>query len=117
MNRALTITTGQTHVQRYMRPLLERVQNGEIDPASSPHIACGWWMHLRATRRSATSGTTASKSCSNPERYDAAQWTDIPGAARSQAVSDAPRQARGILHGRSRCETLVCVTDIPRENV
>ncbi len=33
MNRALTIKTGQTHVQRYMAPLLERVQNGEIDPS------------------------------------------------------------------------------------
>jgi threonine dehydrogenase-like Zn-dependent dehydrogenase len=32
MNRGLTIKTGQTHVQRYMRPLLERIQNGEIDP-------------------------------------------------------------------------------------
>jgi len=32
MNRALTIKAGQTHVQRYMQPLLERVQNGEIDP-------------------------------------------------------------------------------------
>jgi threonine dehydrogenase-like Zn-dependent dehydrogenase len=33
MNRSLTIKTGQTHVQRYMRPLLERVENGEIDPS------------------------------------------------------------------------------------
>lgn len=33
MNRSLTIRTGQTHVQRYMAPLLERVQNGEIDPS------------------------------------------------------------------------------------
>ncbi len=33
MNRSLTIKTGQTHVQRYMAPLLERVQNGEIDPS------------------------------------------------------------------------------------
>jgi threonine dehydrogenase-like Zn-dependent dehydrogenase len=32
MNRSLTIKTGQTHVQRYMRPLLQRIQNGEIDP-------------------------------------------------------------------------------------
>jgi threonine dehydrogenase-like Zn-dependent dehydrogenase len=32
MNRSLTIKTGQTHVQRYMKPLLERVQMGEIDP-------------------------------------------------------------------------------------
>jgi threonine dehydrogenase-like Zn-dependent dehydrogenase len=33
MNRALTIKTGQTHVQKYMRPLLERVENGDIDPS------------------------------------------------------------------------------------
>ena len=33
MNRSLTIKTGQTHVQRYMRPLLERIQNGDIDPS------------------------------------------------------------------------------------
>ncbi|HSH58697.1 MAG TPA: zinc-dependent alcohol dehydrogenase [Acidimicrobiales bacterium] len=32
MNRSLTIKTGQCHVQRYMRPLLERIENGEIDP-------------------------------------------------------------------------------------
>jgi threonine dehydrogenase-like Zn-dependent dehydrogenase len=32
MNRSLTIKSGQTHVQRYMRPLLERIQKGEIDP-------------------------------------------------------------------------------------
>jgi threonine dehydrogenase-like Zn-dependent dehydrogenase len=33
MNRSLTIRAGQCHVHRYMRPLLERVQNGEIDPS------------------------------------------------------------------------------------
>ncbi len=32
MNRSLTIKTGQTHVQRYMHPLLERIQRGDIDP-------------------------------------------------------------------------------------
>jgi threonine dehydrogenase-like Zn-dependent dehydrogenase len=32
VNRSLTIKSGQTHVQRYMRPLLERIQAGEIDP-------------------------------------------------------------------------------------
>ena len=32
MNRSLTIKAGQAHVHRYMRPLLERIQNGEIDP-------------------------------------------------------------------------------------
>jgi len=34
MNRSLTIKTGQAHVQRYMRPLLERIQRGEIDPST-----------------------------------------------------------------------------------
>jgi threonine dehydrogenase-like Zn-dependent dehydrogenase len=33
MNRSVTIKTGQTHVQRYLAPLLERVQKGEIDPS------------------------------------------------------------------------------------
>jgi threonine dehydrogenase-like Zn-dependent dehydrogenase len=32
MNRSLTIRTGQCHVHRYMRPLLEHIQNGDIDP-------------------------------------------------------------------------------------
>jgi threonine dehydrogenase-like Zn-dependent dehydrogenase len=33
MNRSLTIRSGQAHVQRYMRPLLDRIQSGEIDPS------------------------------------------------------------------------------------
>jgi threonine dehydrogenase-like Zn-dependent dehydrogenase len=33
MNRGLTIRSGQCHVQRYMRPLLQRIENGEIDPS------------------------------------------------------------------------------------
>ena len=32
MNRSLTIKSGQCHVQRYMQPLLEHIQNGDIDP-------------------------------------------------------------------------------------
>jgi threonine dehydrogenase-like Zn-dependent dehydrogenase len=32
MNRSLTIRSGQCHVQRYMQPLLDRIQAGEIDP-------------------------------------------------------------------------------------
>ena len=32
MNRSLTIKAGQCHVQRYMQPLLEHIQNGDIDP-------------------------------------------------------------------------------------
>ena len=33
MNRSLTIKTGQTHVQRYLRPLLSKIERGEIDPS------------------------------------------------------------------------------------
>ena len=32
-NKGLTFKMGQTHVHRYLRPLLERIQNGEIDPS------------------------------------------------------------------------------------
>ena len=31
-NKGLTMKMGQTHVHRYLRPLLDRVQKGEIDP-------------------------------------------------------------------------------------
>lgn len=33
MNKGLTIKTGQTHVQRYLEPLLQKVEAGEIDPS------------------------------------------------------------------------------------
>ncbi len=33
VNRALTVKSGQCHVQRYMRPLLDRIRNGDIDPS------------------------------------------------------------------------------------
>jgi threonine dehydrogenase-like Zn-dependent dehydrogenase len=33
MNRSLTIRSGQCHVQKYMRPLLERIEAGDIDPS------------------------------------------------------------------------------------
>jgi threonine dehydrogenase-like Zn-dependent dehydrogenase len=33
MNRSLTIRAGQTHVQHYMRHLLDRILNDEIDPS------------------------------------------------------------------------------------
>ena len=32
MNKGLTMRSGQTHMQRYMKPLLERIERGEIDP-------------------------------------------------------------------------------------
>jgi threonine dehydrogenase-like Zn-dependent dehydrogenase len=33
MNRSLTIRTGQCHVHKYMKPLLQHIQNGDIDPS------------------------------------------------------------------------------------
>jgi threonine dehydrogenase-like Zn-dependent dehydrogenase len=33
MNRSLTLRTGQCHVHRYLQPLLDRIQKGEIDPS------------------------------------------------------------------------------------
>jgi threonine dehydrogenase-like Zn-dependent dehydrogenase len=31
--KGLTFRMGQTHMQKYMRPLLDRIRNGEIDPS------------------------------------------------------------------------------------
>lgn len=33
MNKGLTMRTGQTHMQHYMRPLLKKIEAGEIDPS------------------------------------------------------------------------------------
>jgi threonine dehydrogenase-like Zn-dependent dehydrogenase len=32
MNRSLTMRTGQCHVHRYLKPLLQHIENGDIDP-------------------------------------------------------------------------------------
>jgi len=33
VNKALTMRSGQTHVHKYLKPLLQRIQNGDIDPS------------------------------------------------------------------------------------
>jgi threonine dehydrogenase-like Zn-dependent dehydrogenase len=33
VNKGLTMKTGQTHVHRYLGPLLERIEKGDIDPS------------------------------------------------------------------------------------
>ncbi len=33
MNKGLTLKMGQTHMHKYLRPLLERIQKGDIDPS------------------------------------------------------------------------------------
>jgi threonine dehydrogenase-like Zn-dependent dehydrogenase len=32
MNRSITLKTGQCHVQRYMKPLLQHIEKGDLDP-------------------------------------------------------------------------------------
>ncbi len=34
INKSLVMKTGQTHVHRYLKPLTERIEKGEIDPAA-----------------------------------------------------------------------------------
>ena len=34
MNKGLTFKMGQTHMQRYMQPLLEKIEEGKIDPSA-----------------------------------------------------------------------------------
>jgi threonine dehydrogenase-like Zn-dependent dehydrogenase len=33
VNKGLTMRSGQTHVHKYLQPLMERIQNGDIDPS------------------------------------------------------------------------------------
>jgi threonine dehydrogenase-like Zn-dependent dehydrogenase len=33
MNKGLTLKTGQTHMHRYMKPLLAMIEDGKIDPS------------------------------------------------------------------------------------
>jgi threonine dehydrogenase-like Zn-dependent dehydrogenase len=33
MNRSITVRTGQCHVQRYTKPLLNRIERRKIDPS------------------------------------------------------------------------------------
>jgi threonine dehydrogenase-like Zn-dependent dehydrogenase len=33
MNKGLTFKTGQTHMHRYLKPLLHKIEAGEIDPS------------------------------------------------------------------------------------
>jgi threonine dehydrogenase-like Zn-dependent dehydrogenase len=32
-SKGLTLKGGQTHVHRYLKPLLARIENGEVDPS------------------------------------------------------------------------------------
>ena len=65
MNKGLTLKTGQTHMQRYMQPLLEKIESGEIDPSFVITHRVPLADAPARTRRSATRRTAASRSCSS----------------------------------------------------
>ena len=56
---ALTIKTGQTHVQRYMGRCWSASRTARSIPASSSPTGCSWTTRRRATRPSGTSRTNA----------------------------------------------------------
>jgi hypothetical protein len=67
VNKSLTMRAGQTHMHRYMKPLLDRVEKGEIDPSfMSPTIPLD--RSRRCTRLSETRKTAASRSYSSRNR-------------------------------------------------
>ena len=61
MDEGLTFKMGQTHVQRYLYPLLQKIQSGEIDPSFISPTRPRSATRRRCTRRSATRKTTASR--------------------------------------------------------
>jgi threonine dehydrogenase-like Zn-dependent dehydrogenase len=61
MNRSLPIKTGHCHVHRYMEPLLEHIQNGDIDPSLVITHRWRWKMRRWATTSSITRKTTVLK--------------------------------------------------------
>jgi threonine dehydrogenase-like Zn-dependent dehydrogenase len=60
-NKGLTLRLGQTHVQRYMHPLLARIDRGEIDPSFVIPTAFAWRMPRERTSCFGTRRMTASK--------------------------------------------------------
>ena len=62
--KGLTFRMGQTHVKKYMQPLLDRIERGEIDPSFViTHRLPLDDAPRRRTRCSATRRTSASRSC------------------------------------------------------
>jgi threonine dehydrogenase-like Zn-dependent dehydrogenase len=62
--KGLTLKMGQTHVHKYLRPLLARIEQGEVDPALSSRITCAWRRRHMAMKSSGTKRTAVSRLCS-----------------------------------------------------
>ena len=87
MNKALSMKTGQTHMMRFMQPLLEGIQNGKSIPASLSATEC------RLTRRPGCTG------CSEISRNTAPRlcWIRGPNGQRHRKYL---RHGLGAQHGR-----------------
>ncbi|MEO8594327.1 MAG: hypothetical protein ABI759_13505 [Candidatus Solibacter sp.] len=88
MNRSITIKTGQTHVQRYLKPLLQRIENGEIDPGFvithrfSLNQAPEGFRMPKVLSANSRSSSRASRRTSPPSKA----WRDFTAAFNSAAV-------------------------------
>jgi threonine dehydrogenase-like Zn-dependent dehydrogenase len=67
INRGLTFKMAQTPVQHYLPILMERIQNGEIDPSFIITHTGSWTMVPTSTRPSSRRRTVALRSFSNPK--------------------------------------------------
>ena len=66
INRGLTFRMAQTPVQHYLPKLLERIQNGDIDPSFVITHTAPLEKGLNSIRLSATRRTAASRLSSSP---------------------------------------------------
>ena len=98
MNKGLTIKMGQTHVQGYTKPLLEKIEAGEIDPTFVITHPASSKMPRRCTRRSATRRTASSRWCCDRE---AEPDTETSATGRTMAP-------RAIWKGHLEIGQLVC---------
>jgi threonine dehydrogenase-like Zn-dependent dehydrogenase len=87
MEKGLTLRTGQTHVQRYHKELLRRIEEGEIDTTFLISTPCRSRTRRWATRTSPITRTNGPRSCSSPNGPRAGSR---PGAATSRPAPGAP---------------------------
>ena len=70
--KGLTLKMGQTHMHRYMKPLMERIEKGELDPSFVITHRFPLDEARKPTRRSGTRRTSASRSSSSRDPVAAA---------------------------------------------
>ncbi len=65
VNKGLTMKSGQTHVHRYLKPLMDRIEAGKIDPSFVITHERRLLTPRRCTRLSAINRMAASRSSSS----------------------------------------------------